>query len=235
MAANVLSLECPPERQEQLRAFRDLLMRWNLRFNLTAIEEPEEVDRRLIGDALRMLSALDAAIANRATVRLIDVGSGGVVLKIVRPEIELTMLEATRKKVRFLEAAIEELDLDKTRAIHGRAEELAHRPEHRERFDVVTARAVASLPALLEFCMPFVRIGGRGLFPKGADIAAELEEGLRAAPFVGARIEKADPLPTGPGEGVTRLVEVAKIENTPGRFPRRPGIPAKEPLGRIEG
>lgn len=237
-----------PETQEQLRRFRELLIRWNQRFNLTAVTDAAGIDERLIGDALRMLPALDDALAawragrmrggadGADTPRLIDVGSGagfpGLVLKIARPELEVVLLEATGKKVGFLEHAIVELGLTGVVAIHGRAEELAHQAHHRARYDIVTARAVAALPVLMELCVPLLAPGGHALFPKGAEIEPELAEGHRAAPLVGARIVGDDPLPTGDGGTVTRLVVAVKIGATPDRYPRRSGIPVKAPLGR---
>jgi 16S rRNA (guanine527-N7)-methyltransferase len=156
-----------------------------------------------------------------------------LVLKITRPDIDVTLVEATGKKVGFLEHAIRELKLSGTQAIHARSEELAHDRQHRARYDIVTARAVAALPTLLEFCIPFLRIGGHGIFPKGAEIADELAMGERAAPAVGARIVGSELLPTGEGEPVTRMIIAVKIELTPDRFPRRAGVPVKDPLGRV--
>jgi 16S rRNA (guanine527-N7)-methyltransferase len=212
-------------------AYRDLLLRWNDRFNLTAIAEPDEVDRRLILDALLMLPAIDAATAGIATPRRIDVGSGagfpGLALKIARPNLVVTLVEATGKKVWFLRACVEELGLERVEARHARAEDLGHDPAYRGRFDLATARAVATLPALLELCMPFLRSGGRAFFPKGLNIAAELEAGRRAAPLVGARLAGAELLPGGR----TTLVVAEKVAPTPARLPRRPGLPSREPLG----
>jgi 16S rRNA (guanine527-N7)-methyltransferase len=248
----MLDTALAPEVHELLRIYRDLLLRWNQRFNLTAITEPAEVDRRLVGDALRMLPALDDAIEawkagerRRAAVqpvsprpRLIDIGSGagfpGLVLKIARPELDLTLVDSTGKKVRFLENAISELGLENAQAVHSRAEELATLSHYRERFDITTARAVAALPALMELCIPFLQVGGHGIFPKGMEIEQELEAGHRAAKIVGARIVGDEILPAASGDPVTRLIIAVKIEPTPVRYPRRSGIPSKEPLGRVD-
>jgi 16S rRNA (guanine527-N7)-methyltransferase len=127
-----------------------------------------------------------------------------------------------------------ELGLTNVKAIHARAEESAHLPHHRERYDITTARAVAALPALMELSVPFLRIGGHGIFPKGADIEDELAAGMRAAKIVGARIVGHEPLPAINGDSVTRLIVAVKIEPTPVRYPRRSGIPVKEPLGRAD-
>lgn len=229
------------EQRRLLIAYRDLLRRWNTRFNLTAITDPGEVDRRLVGDALAMLPALDEAIATLPPLDgppcLIDVGTGagfpGMVLAIARPELNVTLVDATRKKVGFLEAVVIELGLANVRALHARAEELGHNPDHRERYDIATARAVASIPALLELCIPLLRVGGRALFPKGSDIEQELAEGDIAASMVGAKIVATEYVAVPGVPSATRLVFAVKVKSTPSPFPRRSGIPAKEPLGRV--
>jgi len=247
-----IDVALPETAQQQLRRFRDLLLRWNQRFNLTAVTEPGEVDRRLIGDSLRMLPAVDDAIqawraGNRRHAsdpdrppvpRLIDVGSGagfpGLVLVIARPELDVVLVEATGKKVGFLEHAILELGLSNVTAIHGRAEDLGRLPHHREAYHIATARAVASLPALMELCVPFLADGGHALFPKGVEIEEELAAARRAAALVGARVVGDDVVPSGAGETVTRLIVAVKIAPTPDRYPRRAGIPAKDPLGKAD-
>ena len=230
-----------PAAHGQLADLRDLLVRWNERFNLTAIKDPAEIDARLIGDALRMLPALDALvdpIAARQTdpVALIDVGTGagfpGLVLAVARPAIAVTLLDATGKKIRFVEQVIAELRLPRARALHGRAEEIGRQDHHREHYDVVTARAVAALPALLELTLPLLRIGGSALLPKGPDIEEELSEGTVAARELGGEIAGDTLLPEVAGSPRTRLIVARKLWSTPTRFPRRSGIPAKDPLGR---
>lgn len=227
----------PEQSREQLVTFRELLFRWNQRFNLTAVREREDIDTRLIADALRLLPALDVELDARPRgVRLIDLGTGaglpGVVLKIARPEIDITLADATNKKVQFVQTALTELGLTGARTVHGRAEDLGQHADYRERFDVVTARGVASLPTLVELTLPLLEVGGVYLFPKGADLEVELREGQRAARVLGGRIESAELLPGVEGEPVTRLVRGIKMSLTPGRYPRRAGIPNKEPLGR---
>ncbi len=222
-------------RLGQFDDYRRLLLDWNGRFNLTAVTDPIEVERHLFLDALRMVPTLDALLARDGADprRLVDVGSGagfpGMVLKIVRPELDVTLIEATGKKVGFLAHVIAELGLAGAVALHGRAEELGHDPQHRTAYDLATARAVASLPALLELCAPLLRVGGYAFFPKGTDLAEELAAGERAAPLVGVRIVAAPIV----ADGTSRLVEVEKVAPTPARFPRRAGLPAHEPLGGI--
>ncbi len=225
-----------PDQVARFDTYRSLLLTWNEHTNLTAITTPAEVDRRLFLDSILLLPALDAAlqVMQAAPGRLIDIGSGagfpGLPIKIMRPDLGITLIEATGKKVVFLDACIAALGLDRITTIHGRAEDLAHDPAYREQFDLVSARAVATLPALLELGMPFLHPGGRGLFPKGLDIAEELAAADAAAPLVGGRIVASRLLPGGQ----TTLVAVAKTSSTPPTYPRRAGIPAREPLGHLD-
>ncbi len=223
------------DQVRQLAAYRDLVLDWNRRFNLTAVKDPAEVDRRLVLDALRLLPAFDLATAGLARPGLVDVGSGagfpGLVLKIARPQLDVTLLDATGKKVRFLDHAATELGLDHVAAVHGRAEELGHDRAHRGRYDVATARAVAALPTLLEYVVPFLRVGGTALLPKGLEIDAEIASGEDAARLLHARILSADALPGG----TTRLVVVEKTRPTADAFPRRSGLPTQQPLGSGQG
>jgi 16S rRNA (guanine527-N7)-methyltransferase len=220
----------------QLDRYRDLLLDRNAHVNLTAITDPIEVERRLFLDALAMIPAIDRFLELRhrsATnqVRLIDVGSGagfpGLVVKIARPDIQVTLLDATAKKVAFMSDVIREMQLDGAEAVHGRAEELARSPQFREVFDLGTARAVATLPVLLEYVLPFLDIGGEALLPKGLDLDAELVLGRRAARLLGATILAADRLP----HSNTRLVIAQKTTLTGKTYPRRTGIPSRSPLG----
>lgn len=238
------AIGCPLNdvQRAQFDAYRDLLLDWNGRFNLTAITDPAEVERRLFLDALRMMPAVDAVHRSTGDVvghdggddrrlRLVDVGSGagfpGLPLKIGRPELDVLLIEATGKKVAFLNHVITELELIGVTALHGRAEEIGQDAGYRATFDLATARAVAALPALIELCLPLLRVGGRALLPKSAALGDELAAGDRAAVFVGGKLVGADLLPASE----TRLVVVDKIGPTPRRYPRRPGVPTKEPLG----
>lgn len=227
----------PEPAQRQLQTYRDLLFQWNQRFNLTAVREPEEIDSRLVADALRLLPTIDAELEHRhGTLRAIDLGTGagfpGLVMKIARPEIEIVLVDATNKKIQFVQHVVSELGLRSTTTVHGRAEDIGHHIDYRGQFDLVTARGVASLPTLVELTVPLLAIGGVFLFPKGEDITEELRSGRRAAKIVGGRIDSAELLPGDPSEPVTRLVRGSKIGVTPGRYPRRAGIPNKDPLGR---
>jgi 16S rRNA (guanine527-N7)-methyltransferase len=228
---------------ERFARFRDLLLGWNERVNLTAITDPAAVEQTLFLDALRMVPAIRAAIGDVAIASrrpaLIDIGTGagfpGLPLAIAMPELDVTLLDATAKKVNFIRAVAADLELANAIPLHGRSEDISHNRTYRERYDFATARAVASLPALAELAIPLIHPGGRAFFPKSADIDEELADGERAAKILGAHIQATPLLLHESNEKVTRLVIMDKIGvRTPSRFPRRAGIPAREPLGRIK-
>jgi len=210
--------------------YRQELLDWNTRFNLTAITDPEEVLIKHFLDSLSLLIAY-----NRPGARLLDIGAGagfpGLPLKIVRPRWEVVLLEATGKKVTFLRHMIETLQLEGVEAVHGRAEELAHKAEYRASFDVVTARAVASLPILLEYAAPFCRVGGQVVLFKKGDLAEELVQGKHAAHQLGL-VLKADVAVSLPGlEDGRRLLVWEQRELCPAQFPRAGAVMARRPLG----
>jgi 16S rRNA (guanine527-N7)-methyltransferase len=234
-AAAHLGVILDPVASRRLGRYRDLLQERNRQFNLTAIHDPHEIERRLFLDALAMIPSLDGIVGQRQspgqTPRLIDVGSGagfpGLVLKIVRPQLDVTLIDATAKKVGILAEVIADLQLEAVHAVHGRAEELGQDRAYRQRFDVATARAVAVLPVLLEYVVPFLDVGGVALLPKGVQIADELRQGRRAAAQLGAQIVATETLPVG----ATRLVVARKVASTPAAYPRRIGAPSQTPLG----
>jgi 16S rRNA (guanine527-N7)-methyltransferase len=224
------------EVAERLARYRDALLERNRQFNLTRVTDPAEIETRLFLDSLAILPLLqrfDESSVPAGALRLVDIGAGagfpGLVLKIARPAIELVLIEATAKKVAFLREAAAALGLDGTIAIHGRAEELAHDARFRAGFDVVTARAVARLPALLEICMPFCRKGGRGIFSKGRDVDQEVRDASDAANVMGCRILGVE-LPEIVELQGTSFVLVEQVAPSPRGYPRRPGIPAMNPL-----
>lgn len=234
--ARALGVALDDAQLGRFRRYGALLLDWNERMNLTAITDPAEVQALHFLDALALVPAIrawcDAAGYDDPT--LIDIGSGaglpGLPLKIALPRLRVTLLDATGKRVRFLQAVIADLGLRGIGAVQGRAEEVARDGEWRERFDLVTARAVARLPTLLEWCLPFARPGGLLLAPKAGDLAAEVAEGRRAAAILGGRVDDPRPAPLRelPGRA---LILVDKVAATPPRYPRGQGLPSKQPLG----
>lgn len=226
-----------PLDSSQLAAFArygELILEWNQRVNLTAVTDWDELQVRLLADSLALAPYVRRACAEAGDACcLIDIGTGagipGIPLKLALPWLEVTLVEATGKKVAFLEEAIRALGLSGIRAVHARAETLAHEPRYRGAFDVVTARAVAPLPALLELCLPFCRPGGWGIFPKGAEVDGELAGAGRALEILGARLVAVELVPVEELRGTT--IVVVRLERpVPEKYPRRPGMPAKRPL-----
>ncbi len=211
----------------------EALVTWNQRFNLTAITEWEAVLIRHFLDSLSCLKAIHERELS-AGARVIDVGTGagypGIPLKIVCPGMRLTLVEATRKKVTYLDHLIGELGLKDVQAIHARAEDLGQDPAHRERYDWAVARAVAKMPTLVEYLLPLVRVGGATLSQKGQDAPAEVQEASHAISTLGGDVRQLVPVELR-GLAETRyLVVVDKVVSTPVKYPRRPGMPDKRPL-----
>ena len=211
--------------------YRRELQEWNTRMNLTAIDDDDGIQIRHFLDSLSCLLAFRPPAAH---LRLIDVGAGagfpGLPLKIMRPDLQLTLLEATKKKVHFLEHLCDHLKLNGVVVRHGRAEELGQDPAHREGYDWAIARAVAEMPILVEYLLPLVRVGGHCLAQKGENAPAEVRGAERALALLGGRLASLLPVELH-GLAETRyLVLVDKVAPTPAKYPRRPGMPAKRPI-----
>jgi 16S rRNA (guanine527-N7)-methyltransferase len=213
------------------------LIAWNQQINLTRIVEPEEIAVKHFLDSLSVCLALrpdrfDKPV--RSDFSLIDVGAGagfpGVPLKIALPHMQLTLLESTAKKTKFLHHLVETLRLSNVTIVTARAEEAGQQPAHRERYDVAVARAVTNLPVLAEYTLPLVKVGGTVVAQKGQYPAEELEQTTRALKILGGKIARVLPVNIPELVGERHLVVMSKIKATPKTYPRRPGTPAKNPL-----
>jgi 16S rRNA (guanine527-N7)-methyltransferase len=219
----------------QLLAYRDLLAASAADFNLVSasVRDPEAIERRHIGESLAFGTLLQTRGLLVDGARLLDVGSGaglpGLPLKIGWPAVHATLLEATGKKCRFLEKVASELCLVSVDVLEGRAEEVAHDPAHRGSYDLVVARAVAALPVLLEYSVPFLRVGGVLAATKGSAAQSELDASRRAFEALGAEVTEVARLEV-PGLPDQVAVFVTKSGETAERYPRRTGIPSKRPL-----
>ena len=212
----------------QFEIYADQLRAANELHNLTAISNLKGIVERHFLDSLRC-----ALSWGEAPLRMADIGSGagfpGLPLKILRPKAQLTLVESIAKKAAFLEAIALRLHLDNVQVLATRAELLGHDPQHREQYDLVTARAVADLRVLAEYCLPLVRIGGRFLAPKGTSIESEVSAAQHSIAELGGRMLAVE-LVELPDLPQRTMVVVEKISPTPNRYPRRAGLPSKKPL-----
>jgi 16S rRNA (guanine527-N7)-methyltransferase len=220
-----------PER-EVLAAFRDLLAANREAAGLTSVSDPDEIDRRHIGESLLLLEALEAAGVFASPA--IDVGAGGglpgIPIKIARPDLDLTLLEATTNKASFLQLAVDQLRLARVSVVNARAEDAGRDPTHREAYELALARAVAPLPVLVELTLPFLRVGGTLASPKGSRAQEEVQTAKHALSECGGEVMHVSRLELPWGGDAPTLVIVRKVAPTPNKYPRRPGLPGKRPL-----
>lgn len=222
-------VEITPKIKERLNLYGNLLIEWNEKINLTAITEPEAVLYKHFYDCILFFKNTDVS----KNAKIIDVGTGagfpGLVLKIVREDLQVTLLDSLNKRITFLNDVIEKLDLDGITAIHSRAEDGGRNKDHREKYDIACARAVAAMPVLLEYCVPFVKVGGRFISMKGPNASEEIALCGNAIRQLG--IEKPFIIcETLTGEEQRAFVSFKKISQTPPKYPRNSGKIAKQPL-----
>ncbi|MEX0777984.1 MAG: 16S rRNA (guanine(527)-N(7))-methyltransferase RsmG [Phycisphaeraceae bacterium] len=233
-ALTQLDLRLDDEAMSLLARYLDLLLETNKQFNLTAIKDVDTAWRRHVIDSLTLLPGLEHLAA---AARVIDVGSGGglpgIPLAIARPELAVTLLEATGKKARFLERCVADLPLPNTHVVCGRAEEVGHDRAHRQRYDVVVCRAVGPMNEVLEYTLPLAAMGGKVMIMKGVRIEQEMDAAGDALAMLGAgdlQLIPAYPDGFAAGDPAAVIVSIVKEYATPREYPRRPGIPHQAPL-----
>ena len=218
------------EQIGQFSVYHEMLLDWNTRMNLTALTAPEDVAVKHIIDSL---TAYDAALFDGART-LIDVGTGaglpGIPLAVYAPHLTVTLLDSLNKRVRFLTEVTAAMGLQNVRCIHARAEEAARKAEHRAAYDIAVSRAVARLPVLLEYTLPFVRVGGTLLALKGRAYAEEQKEARRAAEVLGGGRITARPVHLPGLDDVRAILTVTKERQTPAAYPRGGGAPTRRPI-----
>ena len=227
-----------PLSAEEIRSFQiyaSMLREKNKVMNLTAVDDDQGIAMKHFIDSLTLCSYIreEEEKAGGKTIRLADVGTGagfpGLPLKISMPELDVTLMDSLAKRLNFLGEVVERLGLEKVSLVHSRAEDGGRDKKYREKYDVVTARAVARLPVLAEYCLPFVKVGGVFLAMKG-HAEEEVQDAGKAIATLGGTIEKTDTF-TLPGTDMERtVVVIRKIRPTPPKYPRKAGTPAKEPL-----
>lgn len=228
---NELGITLTDKQRQQFDKFYELLVEWNKVMNLTGITEYEEVNEKHFVDSLSIVKAIDM----ESVESVIDVGTGagfpGIPLKIAFPHLKVVLLDSLNKRINFLNEVIAELGLTDIKTIHGRAEDYAKQTEYREKFDLCVSRAVANLSTLSEYCLPYVSVDGMFVPYKSGEIDEELENSKKAVKILGGKIENVVKFQL-PGTEIGRsFVKIRKIANTNKKYPRKAGLPAKEPLG----
>lgn len=230
-AAQLFDLELSAQQDEQFAAYYRLLAEWNAVMNLTTIIEPDDVRVRHFLDSLSLVTVIGFDDGDK----LIDVGTGagfpGLPLAIAFPQIHVTLMDSTQKKLRFLDTVVTELGLHNVSTLHARAEDAGRDPAHRERYDIVTARAVALLPVLLEYLIPFAKVGGFCVAMKGESAERELEEARRALFVLKGEAKPVEEVYFPMIDKTHYLITVEKTARTPAIYPRAAGVPKKKPLG----
>lgn len=225
-----LGITLSDKQKQQFDSFYELLVEWNKVMNLTGITEYEEVNEKHFVDSLSIIKAIDFNDVDN----LIDIGTGagfpGIPLKIAFPHLKVVLLDSLNKRIKFLNTVIEELGLDNIETIHGRAEDFAKQAEYREQFDLCVSRAVANLSTLSEYCMPYIHTGGMFIPYKSGEIEEEVTGAKKAVHVLGGKIEEVVKFQL-PGTEIGRsFVKIKKYQNTPKKYPRKAGLPAKEPI-----
>lgn len=238
------------ERQtEQFMKYYELLIEWNSFMNLTAITDFDEVMKKHFVDSISLVKAFDLnrfqdygrnigreenACLDSCRLSVIDIGTGagfpGIPLKIVFPDIKITLLDSLQKRIKFLDEVIDRLDLKYIDTVHGRAEDYARPDKLREKYDLCVSRAVSTLSTLSEYCLPFVKTGGKFISYKSEKLAEEITEAEKAVSILGGKIEKQVDFLLPSSEVYRNLLVIGKVKPTPKKYPRKAGLPAKEPI-----
>lgn len=218
------------EQMSQFQLYFETLIEWNEKINLTAITDKEEVYLKHFYDSLTAAFYFDFT----KPLHICDVGAGAgfpsIPLKLAYPHLQVTIVDSLNKRITFLKQLAQTLGLEKVKFVHDRAETFGQRPEYRESYDVVMARAVAKMSVLTELCLPLVKIKGTFLAMKGANGVEELEVGKKAITLLGGKISKVEQFSLPVEESERTIICIEKIKKTPKKYSRKPGTPNKSPL-----
>ncbi len=239
-AAGTIGVNVDDTQIERFRRYRELLVEWGSRVNLTAVKDPEAVVEQLFIRSFRIAVPAGGTVSTAGWFdgrRIIDIGSGagipGLPLKIILPGAEVTLLESNGKKCDFMRHVVSELGFEGVTVLNSRAEDAGRLKDHRESYDLATARGVSKLPILAEYALPFLKLGGVAVLPKGHDreaVQGEVEDASFAADELGAAPAIIQPVAHPGTSPMDHIIYWLKVQPTKDRYPRRPGIPAKRPL-----
>ncbi|GEO57692.1 16S rRNA (guanine(527)-N(7))-methyltransferase RsmG [Companilactobacillus bobalius] len=225
-------IELSSVQKEQFATYFHELVETNKVMNLTSITDEDQVYLKHFYDSI-VLGFVDEKILNEE-LTLCDVGSGAgfpsLPLKIINPKLKITIVDSLNKRIKFLEGLVNKLNLTDVSLVHGRAEEVGKNPQFREKFDVVTARAVAAMNVLTEFCLPLVKVGGQFVAMKSEKAPEEVKNAQYAIETLGGAIKQQESVELPNDAGIRNFIFVEKISKTPKKYPRKPGTPTKKPL-----
>lgn len=225
-----LQISLTDEQINQFLIYYEMLVEWNEKMNLTAITEYEDVMKKHFIDSISLIKAYDVS----KSVTVIDVGTGagfpGLALKIAYPNLKVTLLDSLNKRIQFLNAVIETLGLSDVETVHGRAEDFAKPDKLREKFDLCVSRAVANLSTLSEYCLPFVKVRGQFISYKSEKIVEEMESAQKAISLLGGKVVNQVEFQLPDSDIYRNLFVIEKCKETPKKFPRKAGLPSKEPI-----
>ena len=214
----------------QFLRYYELLVEWNEFMNLTAITEYNEVMKKHFLDSLSLIKTYDVSQVRS----VIDVGTGagfpGLALKIAYPNLKVTLLDSLNKRIKFLDEVINQLGLTDIETVHGRAEDFAKPGKLRERYDICVSRAVANLTSLSEYCLPFVKVGGEFISYKSEKMSEELENAKKAISVLGGKYDRCEEFYLPESDIFRNLVVIKKSKENPKKYPRKAGLPTKEPI-----
>lgn len=229
---NEFGIELTAEMEEKFLLYYNMLIEWNSFMNLTAITDFDEVLKKHFTDSVSLIRAIPDL--GEKKYRMIDIGTGagfpGIPLKIVFPNISVVLLDSLNKRVNFLKEVISKLQLTDITAMHGRAEDFAQNKEYRESFDLCVSRAVANLATLSEYCLPFVKKNGRFISYKSEKVSEEFEVSGKAISVLGGEYENQVTFELPDSDIYRNLFVIKKKSATPGKYPRKAGLPSKEPI-----
>jgi len=216
------------EQINQYYKYMNLLIEWNEKINLTAIIEPNDIILKHFVDSATILKYI------KDNENIVDVGTGagfpGIPIKIANNTLDIILLDSLNKRINFLNEVIQENNLEKIQTVHSRVEDFGNNTKYREKFEVATSRAVANLSVLAEYMLPLVKVGGRCICMKGSEIEEELEKSKNAINLLGGKITKVEQFKLIDSDNTRNIVIIEKVKNTPNKYPRKAGMPSKQPL-----